>query len=617
LISLKVDRNNRGSSNVYFSEIDSSTGRSYAVFGNPNLGQVQAIFLGVQNARQPSVCTEVWFDELRLSEINDHGGYAATGRVDIKLADLGTVYVSGAVRTVGFGTIDQNINARSFDNNTQVDAATNLELGRLLPKKAGISVPFYASVSKTVSTPEFDPFDLDIKLADKLKAAPADKRDSIKEQAIDEVTIKSFNFTNVRKNNTSGKRLKIWSIENFDVSYSYTRSEHHSPVAEEDELINYKGGLGYNFAGLPKYWEPFKKPMKGKSAWFALIRDFNINPVPAVLSFRADINRQFGAYRSRNIDGPKGALPETFNKFFTFDRSYILRWDITRSINIDFTAINRAWVDEDSGRLTKEGRQKMWDNFWKGGRTVLYTQNANFTYTLPTNKLPIIDWTTVRLGYGSGYSWNTASLLAKSLGNSIQNTQKKDLTGELNFSRLYSKWRLLRDIDQSSSNFPSSNQPGKKVTDTARNKRPIDESNQPYQLKGFVKFLAHLITALKDVNITYSENSSSSIFGYMDSTSFLGLNLKSGEPGLGYVFGQQPDTAFVNRLGRKGLLTTDTTFNFQNLASYNQLFNIAAQLQPIRDLNITINISKTFGKNYSELYKDTTSNGSYARLNPY
>ena len=617
LIQLKVDRNNSGSANTYFREVDTTTGKIYAIFGNPNIGQIQAFFLGVQNARATPVCTEVWFDELRLSQINDQGGYAATGRVDIKLADLGTLYVSGAVRTVGFGTIDQNVNERSLDNNTQFDAATNLELGKLLPRKAGISVPFYASLSQTVSTPEYDPYDLDIKLKDKLAAAPANERDSIREQAIDETTIKSFNFTNVRKNNVTGKRLKIWSIENFDFSYSYTRSEHHNPIAEEDELIVYKGGLGYNFAGQPKYWEPLKRKIKSKSGWLALFRDFNLNPVPAVLAFRADVNRQFGAYRSRNIDGPKGVLPETYNKFFTFDRTYTLRWDITRSFNIDFNAVNKAWVDEDSGRLNSEARKQMWNNFWKGGRTVLYQQTANFTYTLPTNKVPLIDWTTVRLGYGSSYQWTGASLLAKTLGNTIQNTQKKDLTSELNFSRLYSKWRLLRDLEQS----PTSGKPppvsNKKATDTARNKKQAEEPEEHYQLKGMAKFLVRLITMLKDVNITYSENSSSSIFGYMDSTQILGMNLKSGQPGFGYVFGKQPDTAFVNHLGSKGLLSTDTTFNFQNQASFNQLFNISAQLQPVKDMNITLNLSKTFGKNYTELYKDTVGQGNFARLNPY
>ncbi|MFI5155825.1 MAG: cell surface protein SprA, partial [Chitinophagales bacterium] len=440
---------------------------------------------------------------------------------------------------------------------------------------------------------------------------------SIKEQAVDATTISSFNFTNVRKNNITGKRLKPWSIENFDVSYSYTRSEHHSPIAEEDELILYKGGLGYNYVGTAKYWEPFKKRIKSRSKWLTIFKDFNLNPIPSILTFRADINRQFGAFRSRNIDGPKGVLPETYNKFFTFDRLYVLRWDITRSINIDLTATNKAWVDEDSGRLDHAGRKDMWANFWKGGRTVLYQQAANFTYTLPTNKIPLIDWTTVRAAYGSTYQWTTASLLATSLGNTIQNTQKIELTGDFNFNRLYNKWGLLKALDLSSSPNSNTQTPGVKRPDTARNRPKQEEPNQGYQLHGVVKGLARILTMLKDVSVNYSENSLSSIYGYTDSTRFLGMNWKTGEPGLGYVFGGQPDTAFVNKLGKNGKLTTDTTFNFQNQAAYTQLINISAQLQPVRDMNITINLNKTFGKNYTELYKDTLSNGSFARLNPY
>ena len=86
----------------------------------------------------------------------------------------------------------------------------------------------------------------------------------------------------------------------------------------------------------------------------------------------------------------------------------------------------------------------------------------------------------------------------------------------------------------------------------------------------------------------------------------------------GDIFSESSRTPhYVNRLGKKGLLTTDTLFNFQNQASYNQIINIAAQIQPTRDLNITVNVSKSFGKNYSELYKDTTGGNTFARLNPY
>ena len=619
LVQLKEARNATGNTSGYFSVVDTTTQRVYSMFGNPNLGQIQAMFLGIENISAAPKCTEVWFDELRLSDIDDQGGYAANGRVDIKIADFGTLYLSGAVQSVGFGTLDQSINERSLSKITQLDAATNLELGKLLPKRAGLSIPFYGSFSKTVNTPEYDPYDLDIKLQDKIRAAPPDQRDSIEKEALDITTIRSFNFTNVRKNNVSGKKLKIWSLENFDFTYAYSRTSHENPIALEDELTIYKGGIGYNFSGATKFWEPFKKIIKSKSPWYSLIKDFNFNIIPSTLTFRGDVTRQYGAYTARNVGGGKYQIPTTYNKFFTIDRTYIFRWDLTRSLNIDFAALNKSWVDEDSGALNKAEKKQMWSNFWHGGRTIQYSQTANVTYTVPTTKIPLLDWTTFRLGYGSSYSWTGASTLATSYGNILQNTQKKDVSADLNFSRLYSKMRLLRELDQQGSSPPppASNLPGKKGDSLSQKKPPIDYSDLTH-LTGIGKGLAKILTSVKDITINYSEISASSIYGYTDSTHFLGQDLKSNEPGWGYIFGQQPDTAFVNRLGNKGLLSTDTLFNFQNQASYNQILTIAAQIQPTKDLNITLNVSKSFGKNYSELYKDTSATGSgFARLNPY
>jgi cell surface protein SprA len=615
LVQLKEDRNATGNTAGYYQEIDTSTKRAYTMYGNPNLGQVQAIFLGVENISNYTKCTEVWFDELRLSNLDDQGGYAANGRVDLKLADLGTLYLSGSTMSVGFGSLDQSINQRALSSTTQLDAATNLELGKLFPKSAALSIPFYGSLSHNVSKPEYDPYDLDIKLQDKINLAPASERDSIEEEALDVTSIKSFNFTNVRRNNISGKKLKLWSIENFDFSYSFTQTNHHNPIALEDNLNVYKGGLGYNFVGTPKYWEPFRKLIKSKSPWYALVKEFNLNPVPSVITFRGDIVRQFGVYQARNVGGGEYAIPETFNKFFTINRTYVLRWDLTKALNIDFSALNKSWVDEDSGYLNKAQKKQMWDNFWKGGRTIQYNQTANFTYVLPMNKIPALDWTTARVGYGSSYQWTGASTVATSFGNAIQNTQKKDANLDLSFTRLYAKWRLLRELEQLPSS-PSRNLPGKKTDSLKQNKPTVDQSDLTH-LTGITKAIARILTSVKDVTFNYSELSASSIYGYLDSTHFLGMDLKSNQPGWGYVFGQQPDTSYVNRLATKGLLSTDTLFNYQNQSSYNQIITLVAQIQPVRDLNISVNVSKSFGKNYSELYKDTTGSGTFGRLNPY
>jgi cell surface protein SprA len=615
LTSLKVTRNNSGSTTTYFKQVDAD-GKEYSILGNPNLGEVRVFFMGVENRTRSEACTEIWFNELRLNEINEKGAWAALGRVDIKLADLGTLYVSGSARSVGFGTLEQRVNERSREDFAQFDAATQLELGKLLPQKAAISVPFYASYSKTISTPQYDPYDLDITLKDKIKAAPANQKDSIRQDAVDIKTIKSVNFTNVKKNNLNGKKQHIWSIENIDVSYSYYKEQQHNPLIENNELTRHRAGLGYNYTSTPKYWEPVKKMVKSKSPWYALVKDFNINPVPSLLGFRADATRQFGAYRARSVGDPKGSIPETYDKYFTFDRIYNLRWDLTRSLNVDYTATNKAWVDEDSGRLDKNERKRMWDRFWKGGRTIFYTQTANFTYAVPINKIPLLDFASVRASYSASFNWVGASLIARNLGNTISNTQQKEVYGEFDLTRLYNKSRFLRALEEEAPAGAAPAAPGvNKKDSTGKKKR---DPNEPMHLSGLAKFGGRLLTSLKSVNIRYSENASATIFGYTDSTRVLGMNFRSMAPGLPFIFGKQPDTTFINTMAQKGWLTADSNFNFQNMQDYKQTLSISAQLSPIRDLTVLLNLEKTFGKNYRELYKDTTGTGNhFARLAPY
>ena len=615
LIKLKISRNNSGQPNLYFKETDAD-GKTYAIFGNPNLGEVRGMFLGIVNNSTGAVCTEAWFNELRLASLDEKGGWAATGRVDIKLADLGTVSLSGAARSIGFGNLEQRVNERSRENFTQFDAATSLELGKLLPAKAGISIPVYAGYSQTVMTPEYDPYDLDVKLKDKLNAAGSN-RDSIRKESVDMTNTKTINFTNVRKINTNGKKQKIYSIENFDVSYSYTKTERYSPLIESEELTRHRAGLGYNYTATPKYWEPFKKMMKNSSKWFDLVKDFNLNYAPSLLSFRTDLNRQFGAIRPRNVGGPKGVIPETYDKYFTYDRYYNLRWDITRSLNIDFTAVNRARVDEDSGRLDKADRRKMWGLFWRGGRNITYDQSASISYTLPTAKLPLLDWTTIRVGYVARYNWLSASLdpFAKSLGNFIGNASEKNVTGEVDLTRLYNKSRFLRALDWDAPT-PVPKAP-KTAKDSTSGKKVKRDPNEPMEVGKFVKVIGRLLTSIKRMSVQYTETGTTSLAGYTDSTKILGMNPSSNSPGWGFVFGKQPDTSYINNLANRNLITTNPLLNNLNRQDFNQRLSITAQLIPVRDLLIDVNLDKTFGKNYSELYKDTIGNGKFARLSPY
>ena len=229
--------------------------------GNPNLGEVRGVLVAIENPVRPNgtaISAEMWANELRLSGLDERGGYAALGRVDLVLADLGTLSVSANKYTQGFGSLEQRVNERAKDNLMQFDIAANIDAGKLVPKKARLSVPIYASINRSTLTPEFDPYDLDVNYKQKLNASAPDKRDSIKRAAADITTIKTLNFNNVRVLQGQG-RPRLLSLSNFDISYSFTQTEHTSPVITQNKVTRHRGGFGYTYIGQNSFIEPFKK----------------------------------------------------------------------------------------------------------------------------------------------------------------------------------------------------------------------------------------------------------------------------------------------------------------------------------------------------------------------
>ena len=316
--------------------------------GNPSLGYVKGIMMGVANRSEQKQCFEIWMNELRLSGLDERGGVAAIGKIDATLADFGAATIAGNYSSVGFGGLEDKVHQRSREEIIQVDLATNLELGNFLPESTGIKIPFYAQYSQTVKLPEFDPYDLDIPLKEKLKDE-SDKaaRDSIREQAIDYTQIKGFNFTNVRKERTgkkAGKTPMPWNIENFSATYAFTKITHHDPIIELDEIKKHNGSLDYSFSTRPKYIRPLKKLFK-KDKYIKFFTEFNFNPIPNGFTFNNIINRQFQTTKFRFTDDTP-LYSTYFNKQFTWDRNYNLQWDLAKSLKFNFNAINIAVIDE-------------------------------------------------------------------------------------------------------------------------------------------------------------------------------------------------------------------------------------------------------------------------------
>jgi cell surface protein SprA len=419
------------------------------IIGNPNLGWVKGIMIGVRNRsyKEKMHSVEVWVNELRATGFNERGGGAGLMRADLKMADLGRVTLSGNFTGIGWGGLEQRLQQRSREQILNYDIATNLELGKLFPEKSGVKIPMTIQYSNKTKTPEFDPYDLDIKLKDKLAKAATDTRDSLREQAITKNTVRNISFDNVRIESTKNKKVPLpWNISNFAVSYQNTVDNYSDPIIENEVKRLNKGQLDYNYSLPNTSITPFKKAIKNDK-YLKFITDFNFNPLPNTISFNSEVNRQYNTTRYRftpDID----SLNTFYNKRFTWDRKYNVNWDITKALKFNFTADVQSVIDEPRGSInTKQEKDSIWRNVRGLGRTKLYNQQANLNYTLPTKQIPFMDWITIRAQLNTTYNWTAAALNTTELGNTIKNSQQRQLNGDFNFEQLYNQFKYLKKIN--------------------------------------------------------------------------------------------------------------------------------------------------------------------------
>ncbi len=452
LVNLKVLRNklNFPLDSTFVRTDSEHPNNSVRVIGNPNLGLVKGVMIGLRNnvlGVDGGSSAEIWVNELRVNGLNEESAFAATARADVKLADVGSVTISSSYSTIGWGKIDEKLAQRNREQILQYDIASNLELHKFLPAKSGIRLPMFVQYSNNIRTPEYDPYDLDVKLTDKLNSeTDASRRDSIRRQAQNITAIKSINFTNVRKERTGTAKPMPWDIENFSLTYAFTQTSKQDPIIASDVRDQYRGGLDYSYTRPATFVTPFKRLVK-RDKFAKLITEFNFNPLPNTFAFNTLLERQFQTTTYR-FAGEDANLNTFYNKRFTWARNYNLQWDLTKALKITFSAINQSVIDEPLGRInTQQAKDSIWSNIKDLGRTKNYTHNLSVNYTLPFKQIPFMDWVQVRAQYGATYGWNAASLNVDSLGNVIQNTQNRQINADLNFESLYNRWSYLKKIN--------------------------------------------------------------------------------------------------------------------------------------------------------------------------
>ena len=454
------------------------------VMGNPTLGEVKTMVVGVRNLSSDAKSGEVWVNELRLRDYNNSGGWAASGNLNLQLSDFGTVNLTGKYVSDGFGGLEDGVAARSTDDYKTYSLTTNFELGKFFPDKAKVSIPLYYSVTKEETSPRYNPLDTDMLLKDALDAA-SDKheRDSIKSIAVTKTTNTNFSLSGVRVGIATKRHPMPYDPANFSFSYSHSHRYSSGETTVYEKEDNWQGSLNYSWVPVYKPLEPFKK-IKNKSKWLDLPRRFGFNWLPQNVGFNSEISRSYYELQERDMQDLGGSqLPLTFSQQFLWNREFSLRWDLTKNLHMNFQSATHAEIEEPYTPVNKDlyaDQYKAWkDSVWTSikhfGTPLDYNQTFTASYQLPLNLIPIFDWVNADAQYTATYNWMRGSDLedGTSLGNTISNNRQIRLNGTFNMEKLYNHVPFLKKANDRFKKDPSSNRNKK----NAKNKKDAKDKN--------------------------------------------------------------------------------------------------------------------------------------------
>ncbi|MFM2136088.1 MAG: hypothetical protein RL021_1488 [Bacteroidota bacterium] len=636
LISVKLQRNNAQLSNANITLLTPFTvyegDRKITVKGSPNLSNIRSIMIGVRNPKDTSgtgkkLCAEVWVNEMRMTDFDEAGGWAATARITAKLADLGSMSLVGNTNTAGWRSIEKKVNEQDRFNRNSYDFSTNVELGKFLPEKSGIKLPMFFSYGESFVNPEYNPLDPDVLLTRALDATPTNEvRDSLKQQTQDYTQRKSINFTNVRKTKTgSGAKSHIYDVENLNFTYIYNELYQRNYNVQYGLSRNTQGAIAYNFNNTAKPIQPFDKA-KGKfmnSGWMKPLKDFNFNPLPSGLNARIALDRTYAETQLRNNSGLAFSIDPTFIKTFNMTRTYGMNWDLTKSLKLDFNSNANAVIDEPAGKIdTREEKDSIQGNLMRLGRLNNYRHTWNLTYNLPLSKIPLTDWINANVRYGADFGWTSSGLFRDTatgeigpnpFANTIQNSQTIQLNGNFTFTTLYNKVPFLKKISQGSRPAAKPAPKPKTPADSLKTTAPKKEKT----ISPVVKGIGNFFMMAKSGSITYSQTNGTSLPGFRGKPEFMGQDwnyLGQGPaPNLGFVVGSQEDIR--PDAVRYKWMTLDTTLN--STYSTNHLENVSGRLtlEPIKSFRLELTGNRNFSLTHSEFFR-ANADGVFQTYSP-
>ena len=428
------------------------------VVGNPSLSKVRVMLIGVRNNSPTTKSCVVWVDELRVTDFDSEGGWAAKASMTLNMSDIATVNLGFHKETEGFGSVNQSLSQRRLDNYNQYNFAVQTDLGRFIPEKAKLHAPIYYSYSNEKTTPKYNPLDQDVKLNESLESCDTkEQKDSIMEYAVTQRTAKSFSISGLKFDVKTMKNPMPWDPTNFSFSYSFNKQHLNDPENVYENTNDYRGSMQYSWTPYAKPFKPFSYFINEKNKSMKFFRDWEFHYLPNNISFGTNISRYYYEQQTRNETGIDVELPVSVSKNFLWDRQFALSWNFTKSLSVSFNSNTTAHILEPVGQVNRklfpdeyrDWRDSVMTSLRDFGTPWAYNQTFNASYKAPFSQIPILSWITASASYNSTYRWDRGAIVDNiSSGNTINNQTVRQLEGRFQLEQFYGKIPYLKKVDE-------------------------------------------------------------------------------------------------------------------------------------------------------------------------
>jgi len=307
-------------------------GAYYRVLGNPSLTNLVYLALGVTHpftaqGLRPDLRGEVWFDELRLIDVDNTKGRAYRMDAQLKLADVANIAFNYSHVDPFFHSLETQVGSRV--NSVNWALAASVALDRLFPESwGGTTIPISYSHAVSTVTPKYLPgSDIDVSQAANDLFAKTGSRvsaDSLVNVTKSLHTSDTYAAPGFHINFPSDAWYIRDTFNKLQFGFSYTKSKDQNPSVVYSVSWGWNARMSYAVSLPPDYFVmPFRKLFDG--VWF--LDEFkNLKIFFPVANFNWAIaaNRS----RSNSLQRVDGAT-EIVSRQFTMSRSMGFSWKLT------------------------------------------------------------------------------------------------------------------------------------------------------------------------------------------------------------------------------------------------------------------------------------------------